>query len=913
MKILILLLISILNANAQSVKYNPFTKKLDYLGTGGGGGGDITGASNAGSGSSVFYQKSGATLQFNGVKATSNKVTVTLDAGTHDVSIDIAPSNINLTDLNGNLAQSRITNLVTDLSAKAPTARQIICGSTLSGCGDLSADRTLDVINDTSQQRVGILKTASLIGTRQSINLLEGVGTSLTVTDNSGSNRVDVTVSTPLVGCLPTLSTNTAFVSASCKGYYGGNFISLSLQGSFAPSSGTGRVYAYLKINTLYFGLYSSVGSCTNATCENLGSDEFPASVVRIATWENTSGTLSSPVDVRAVYSSEPLVAGTDIGIVSDGNGGRQINFTGTSTPKNILTCTNDTGTGTTVNRFSKINASGQCVVVGAGDTELAAGVTVSGAGTSGSSSLQTEGITTVSASGTTTAGQIAVLAANGQATSSVSCSTSNQNVGVWTSSGTGDQTLLIGNVCKPPSGGSGDVVGPASATNEAVPLYDGTTGKLIKNSILNFDTTNKQLKFDVGGTATGGFEMWSGGFAGFRMGFGDSPPTWIGTSFPFMYISSNANFTINPGYGHHLRLGSDASGTGGSKTLIDGDVEVNVTNTAKTAKFFGPTFIDTTGSFSATTAVRTAPSKSGTSLPGTCTVADTYIKTDATNTALLYLCHTTNNWVQQIGTGVVDPGANGIVARTGAGTSAARTVTGTSNEVLVTNGNGVSGNPVVSLPKIMFESSFCVGGNNTRPVGWSTDTFSGLTETSTAATWFSRCGISIDTGAVDNEFDGEKGPSAGLVNFASMPSGKTAVFVFEGGVGGTTTGDWVLRLDSTPDFGSGLLDSPANAIGFRRLSGGNIFLQWCVASSCSTSDTSVGLSTNTEYRFTLEVPQSGDCAWTIESGSDYSTVNSGTAACSKPTGSLLPRITARSDGAVAFTHIVRYFKYLQK
>jgi len=31
--------------------------------------------------------------------------------------------------------------------------------------------------------------------------------------------------------------------------------------------------------------------------------------------------------------------------------------------------------------------------------------------------------------------------------------------------------------------GGSGDVVGPASSTDNAVVRYDGTTGKLIQNS----------------------------------------------------------------------------------------------------------------------------------------------------------------------------------------------------------------------------------------------------------------------------------------------------------------------------------------------------------------------------------------------------------------------------------------------
>jgi hypothetical protein len=42
---------------------------------------------------------------------------------------------------------------------------------------------------------------------------------------------------------------------------------------------------------------------------------------------------------------------------------------------------------------------------------------------------------------------------------------------------------------------------------------------------------------------------------------------------------------------------------------------------------------------------------------------------------------------------------SNGIVARTGAGTVAARTITGTANQITVTNGDGVSGNPTLSLP----------------------------------------------------------------------------------------------------------------------------------------------------------------------------------------------------------------------
>lgn len=40
-----------------------------------------------------------------------------------------------------------------------------------------------------------------------------------------------------------------------------------------------------------------------------------------------------------------------------------------------------------------------------------------------------------------------------------------------------------------------------------------------------------------------------------------------------------------------------------------------------------------------------------------------------------------------------------GIIARTGAGTAAARTITGTANRVSVSNGDGVSGNPTLTVP----------------------------------------------------------------------------------------------------------------------------------------------------------------------------------------------------------------------
>lgn len=47
----------------------------------------------------------------------------------------------------------------------------------------------------------------------------------------------------------------------------------------------------------------------------------------------------------------------------------------------------------------------------------------------------------------------------------------------------------------------------------------------------------------------------------------------------------------------------------------------------------------------------------------------------------------------------VAEISSNGLIARTGAGTAAARTITGTTNEIEVDNGNGASGNPTIGFP----------------------------------------------------------------------------------------------------------------------------------------------------------------------------------------------------------------------
>lgn len=76
------------------------------------------------------------------------------------------------------------------------------------------------------------------------------------------------------------------------------------------------------------------------------------------------------------------------------------------------------------------------------------------------------------------------------------------------------------------------------------------------------------------------------------------------------------------------------------------------------------------TGVVDASGATSTAPNKSGTSLPATCTVGQTYVKTDADKTKVDYRCTATDTWTQQVG----DRTGASITATTG-GTSTAYTL----------------------------------------------------------------------------------------------------------------------------------------------------------------------------------------------------------------------------------------------
>lgn len=78
----------------------------------------------------------------------------------------------------------------------ALATRTISAGTGLSGGGDLSANRTLSVTDDSTTQRLEIANAGTVAGTRKRINFINGNNVTVSATDDSANNKVDVTIAT---------------------------------------------------------------------------------------------------------------------------------------------------------------------------------------------------------------------------------------------------------------------------------------------------------------------------------------------------------------------------------------------------------------------------------------------------------------------------------------------------------------------------------------------------------------------------------------------------------------------------------------------------------------------------------------------------------------------------------------------
>lgn len=115
----------------------------------------------------------------------------------------------------------------------------------------------------------------------------------------------------------------------------------------------------------------------------------------------------------------------------------------------------------------------------------------------------------------------------------------------------------------------------------------------------------------------------------------------------------------------------------------------------------------------------------------------------------------------------LADSGSNGILSRTSSGTTTARTLTGTSNRITVTNGNGVSGNPTFDIGSDVVTSGSSSSLNRLTLSGSSTTAVPPSLGASSSTRF-----ILYDSGLSDGEYLGA-GVESGALWFNNVAAGK--------------------------------------------------------------------------------------------------------------------------------------------
>jgi hypothetical protein len=261
-----------------------------------------------------------------------------------------------------------------------------------------------------------------------------------------------------------------------------------------------------------------------------------------------------------------------------------------------------------------------------------------------------------------------------------IGSATSTNVIGLWSGTCNNTTFLRADGSCSAPSG-SGDVVGPSSATDNAIVRFDSTTGKVVQNSSVTVDdsgniSTAGTASFGVGGSTAGGVEMKQGtanspaansvlrqapasvtaytvlevGSAGSGFYYGTNSSGTVTTSQVASTGSGNVVLATSPvlvtpnlGTPSALVL-TNATGTPASIVLTNASGLPDVALTSNVPLKNGSNSY--TGTQDASGATRTAPTKVGTSAPGTCTVGDLFYDSDAgTPGQNLYGCTATNTW----------------------------------------------------------------------------------------------------------------------------------------------------------------------------------------------------------------------------------------------------------------------------
>jgi hypothetical protein len=146
--------------------------------------------------------------------------------------------------------------------------------------------------------------------------------------------------------------------------------------------------------------------------------------------------------------------------------------------------------------------------------------------------------------------------------------------------------------------------------------------------------------------------------------------------------------------------------------------------------------------------------------------------------------------------TGLGDPGANGVVVRTSLGTTTPRTLTGTANQITIVNGDGVAGNPTISIPTSPIFTTPTIASFTNATHTHADAAGGGQLSLTTAVTGI----LPGANGGSANGFFAVTGPATSLKTFtfpnasATVLTSNAAVTIAQGGTGTASTLTGLMR-----------------------------------------------------------------------------------------------------------------------